>query len=100
MLPAAIAIAAAGCAGAPPPAHEAAVATAAAPGETDTIDDLITRLDVLIATGDGDASLPPALLAEARALRDEAIAAMANGDETLAREFIHAAIALFGEVRG
>ncbi len=100
MLPAAIAIAVAGCAGAPPPAHEAAAATTTVPGGADTIEDLIARLDVLIAASDGDASLPPVLLAEARALRNEAIAAMADGDETLARDFIHAAIALFGEAPG
>ena len=100
ILTAAIAIAVAGCAGAPPPEREAAATTAAAAGEADTIEDLIARLDVLIATSDGDTSLQPALLAEARALRSEAIAAMANGDEALARDFIHAAIALFGEPRG
>jgi hypothetical protein len=74
----------------PPPDAQAADAAR-------SLQDLLSRLDILIATRDEDDSLAPALLAEARALRSEALAALAAGDEALARDFLEAAIVLFGD---
>lgn len=74
------------------PAVEAASSAAA-----DAFQDLLSRLDLLIAAADADGTPPAALLAEARALRIEALAALAAGDDALARDFLAAAIALFGD---
>jgi hypothetical protein len=59
--------------------------------------DLLARLDILIADHDGDGSVSGVLLAEARALRIQALSALAAGDNALAHDFLVAAIALFGE---
>jgi hypothetical protein len=56
-------------------------------------EELLARLDVLIANHDS-AQHPGSGLAEARALRGEAVALLATGDESLAREFLISAIAL------
>jgi hypothetical protein len=60
------------------------------------VQDLLARLEILIAGGDTDGR-GGALLSEARALRIEALAALAAGDDTLARDLLSAAIALFGD---
>jgi len=62
--------------------------------------DLLARLDILIAASDGDASVPGAVVAEARALRIEALSALAAGDDALAHDLLTSAIALFGDGRG
>lgn len=74
----------------PPPDAEAAHTAR-------SLQDLLSRLDILIATRDEDDSVSPALIAEARALRSEALAALAAGDDALARDFLEAAIVLFGD---
>ena len=86
------------CAGGAPVPREPDVPPpeAGAAHATDSFQDLLSRLDILIATADGDGSVSAALLTEARALRMEALAALAAGDETMANEFLVAAIALFG----
>jgi hypothetical protein len=96
---AALAVAAglAACAGqGPSPRAPDAGVDATAPAAR-IVEDLLARLDVLIAAGDEDGSASRARLAEARALRVEALAALASGDDALACDLLRAALALFGE---
>jgi predicted small lipoprotein YifL len=86
------------CAGAGPPPR--APATPPESVSTVPVQDLLAHLEILIAAGDADASRPGTVLAEARALRAEALAALAAGDESLATDLLTAAIALFGDGPG
>lgn len=81
--------------GGPPPAPPDAAAV-----QDGDIQDLLAKLDILIAAGDGDASVPGAVLAEARSLRVEALSALAAGDDALARDLLVSAVALFGDGQG
>ncbi len=94
-LAAAITLSACAGTGTPPRAPETPASTNDAP-----LQDLLARLEILIANDEAHGSLPDAVLAEARALRVEALAALAAGDERLAIDLLTAAIALFGDGHG
>lgn len=64
--------------------------------EAVSFQDLLSRLDILIASVD-DGGTSRVRVSEARALRLEAMTLLANGDEILACDLLRAAIALFEE---
>jgi hypothetical protein len=80
------------CAGsAPDPVSEP---TPTAEAGDERCEALLARLDQLIAGHTAGAPGDTALLAEARALRSEAVEQLAAGDEQLARDLLTAAVAL------
>lgn len=78
----------------PAPSRLAPAASVEALATQPACEELLARLNVLIAACDDGRACHAGDLAEARALRDESVVLLATGDDALARELLTSAIAL------